>query len=47
MQTRLTIPLTQELRESIRVAAAKAGLSTAAWVRKILLDAAHTKAASQ
>ena len=45
MQTRLTIVLTRELRESIRIAAAKAGLSTAAWVRKILQDAAQTKAA--
>ena len=44
METRLTIPLTKELRESIRIAAAKAGLSTAAWVRKILQDAAKTDA---
>lgn len=34
--TRLTIPLSQPLREAIRVAAAKAGLSTAEWVRQIL-----------
>ena len=45
METRLTIPLSQELREVIRIAAATAGLSTAAWVRKILHDAAKTKAA--
>lgn len=38
--TRLTIPLSQELRERIRVAAAKAGLSTAAWVRQVLQVAA-------
>lgn len=42
MTTHLTIPLSQDLREAIRVAAALAGLSTSAWVRKILEAATRT-----
>ena len=43
MATHLTLVLTSELREAIRIAAAKAGLSTAAWVRKILEHASGSK----
>ena len=43
MATHLTLVLTSELREAIRIADAKAGLSTAAWVRKILEHASGSK----